>query len=99
MCEISHAGIKFSAVKVSMKGLCPGGSQIKTKETLNVPVSWKTDIFTHHAAARDPDDKIIRCVSTKRNKKERKKEKGKAVSSFFFFLFFLEELIEFKSLQ
>ncbi|KAK2852587.1 hypothetical protein Q7C36_007788 [Tachysurus vachellii] len=26
MCEISCAEIKFSAVKVSMKGLCPGGS-------------------------------------------------------------------------
>lgn len=85
MCEISRAGIKFSAVKVSMKGLCPGGSQIKTKETLNVPVSWKTDIFTHHAAARDPDDKIIRCVSTKQNKKERKK---KEKQSLLFFLFF-----------
>lgn len=85
MCEISRAGIKFSTVKVTMKGLCPCGSQIKTKETLNTPVSWKTDIFTHHARCWDPDDKIIKCLS--------KKKKGQ------FLFFFFEELIEFKSLR
>lgn len=63
MCEISCAGIKFSAVKVSMKGPCSGGSQIKgknkkkTKETLNLSVFWKTDIFTRDSS-RDPADNI-----------------------------------------
>lgn len=49
-----------------MKGPCPGGSQIKTKGTLKAPVSWKTDIFIHHAVARDPDDKILRCFEKKK---------------------------------